>query len=178
MLAMASSISCVLLKPTVAQSMPALRKAKFMAATRSSWRVKVPSPTSFMLMTPMPCFFTGLTCSTTSETSPGSSVSGTAPSMRVPLWFMRIMAICSQSNLGTWRSAGNPCTEAPRLRMIFFSCASSTPSCQRLVSSTQLAVCCQWSSMMSKYSVCEVLRISSKRFIGSSGWNVVTLVMS
>jgi hypothetical protein len=36
-LVMASSISCVLLKPTVAQSTPAFWKANLIALTRSSW---------------------------------------------------------------------------------------------------------------------------------------------
>ena len=57
-LSIASSISRVFLKPTVAQSIPACWNAKRIAAWRSSWRVKVPSPTSFMLMTPMPSLFT------------------------------------------------------------------------------------------------------------------------
>ena len=35
---------------------------------------------------------------------------------------------------GTWRRAGRPWTEAPRLRMIFFCWASRMPSCQRLES--------------------------------------------
>ena len=54
---------------------------------------------------------------------------------------------------------GRPCNEAPRARIGCFDCASRTPSCQRAVSDTQSEVCCQCSSMMSKYSVLEVRRI-------------------
>ena len=98
--------------------------------------------------------------------------------MRVPLWFMRTMATSNHLLPGIWRSAGKPWTDAPRVRMIFLACASRMPSCQRWVVAVQSAVCCQWRSMMSKYSVCEVRRISSKRFCGSTPSSVVTLCIS
>jgi hypothetical protein len=70
---MASSTSAGLLYPTVTQSTPALRSANLIAFRRSS-RSKVPSPASFIEMTPMPCLRTSCTWVTTSATLPGPCV--------------------------------------------------------------------------------------------------------
>jgi hypothetical protein len=55
---------------------------------------------------------------------------------------------------------------------------SRIASCQRAVSAGQVAVCCQCSSMMSKYSVLASVRSSSTFFRGSTPSLVVTFDMS
>ena len=76
-----------------------------MAFWRSSW-LKLPSPASFMLMTPMPAARAWWMCSTTSGTLPRPGPSAMGVSMRVPLWFMRIMATSSQWKSGTLAQGG------------------------------------------------------------------------
>src|SRR4051794_854756 len=130
----ASSISAVFLYPTVTQSTPAFWKAYFIAALRSSRPVNAPSPTSFILITPMPSVFTCFTCVVTSLTLPAPAVAKSSASILVPLWFMRIIATWSQSFPGNRRNAGSPWTEAPYPTRACLCFASSTPSCQRTVS--------------------------------------------
>ena len=53
----ASSTSAILMSPMVTLSTPALLKANFRDACRSSRKVKEPSPTSLILMTPVSWVF-------------------------------------------------------------------------------------------------------------------------
>ena len=73
--------------------------------------------------------------------------------MALPTWLTRIIPTWSKSLPGTWRRAGRPCTEAPCPSTTLRAWTSRIASCQRAVSAGQVAVCCQCSSMMSKYSV-------------------------
>src|SRR6266480_3716073 len=82
---------CSVLVATVTQSTPAFLNANLIAALRSS-RLNVPSPTSFMLTTPIPSLRTCLTWVTTSVTLPGPWVSYP----RRPFW-------CPCDSSGSWR---------------------------------------------------------------------------
>ena len=122
--------------PTVTHCTPAFWNANRIAFCRSSRFTNLPSPTSFMLITPM--FFPAHLPHVPSHLRyiARRCVSGSSASILVPLWFIRIIATCSHLFPGTSRNAGSPCTEAPRATIAFFSCAFSMPSFHRFESAS------------------------------------------
>ena len=97
--------------------------------------------------------------------------------MLLPVWFTRIIATSSHALPGARRRAGSPWTDAPWPSTTLRDWASRMPSCHRAVSVGHVAVCCQCSSMTSKYSVLASRRSSSNFCRGSTPSRVVTFDM-